>query len=260
MFLIDDLIGGAFDMLGQSSANAANRELQEDAQHFNSNQAAIARRFASEQASYQRNWASREALAARDFEERMSNSAYQRQVSDMQKAGLNPIMAAMKGGGASTPNASAPSGASASATSASSPSPTRMEALKIGEAVKNSISHAIDIKRMNKDLEEKDSVISLNKAAEKLKDTEATLTTNNASKVLVEKQKAEWDKLRSKFDAESAAQRARRELNESDISDANYDVEINKANFKREHKGAYYWSDMLGNVFGSSSKAAATFR
>lgn len=66
------------------------------------------------------NFNSTEAMKNREWQEYMSNTAYQRAVEDMKKAGLNPILA-FQNGGASTPGGSAGtiSGASMGAPSAS---------------------------------------------------------------------------------------------------------------------------------------------
>lgn len=77
MFGLDSLIGGGLGLIGQHQANAANA------------------RMASQQMA---------------FQERMSNTSYQRAVEDMGKAGLNPMLAYQHGGATTPPGATATMG------------------------------------------------------------------------------------------------------------------------------------------------------
>lgn len=86
-------LGSNSDTLMSDDYYMANSAVMQQQNDFNAREAAVARQ-----------WSSAEALKNREFEERMSNTAYQRAVSDMQAAGLNPILLANRAGGASTPS------------------------------------------------------------------------------------------------------------------------------------------------------------
>lgn len=93
----------------QAANNAVSAQMAADQREWSAEQAELTRRFNSAEAAKNRDW-----------QQLMSNTAHQREIKDLQAAGLNPVLSAMGGNGASvtsgaTASASNPNGASSQA-------------------------------------------------------------------------------------------------------------------------------------------------
>lgn len=97
------LLGGLFGQSGANKQNRFNLGIMREANTFSAGQAEMARAFNQQSAQ--------EQMA---FQQYMSNTAHQREIEDLKRAGLNPILSSGGSG------ASSPGGASATSPSPSS--------------------------------------------------------------------------------------------------------------------------------------------
>jgi len=170
--------------LNANSASAAQAQLNRDFQQASADKQMA---FQAQQIEGQQDFTAGQAAREMGFQERMSNTSYQRAVQDLNSAGLNPMLSLMKGG-ASTPNgAMGTSGAASGASASGSMGQTHTATMQ--PALAQAINTGMAAARLESDLKTQEADRDLIKAnADKVRQ-ETVTSSASAGQMVASTQK-----------------------------------------------------------------------